>query len=93
MDIQEIIWQAVAVVGVTELVKKFIPAEGSRWKALITVAVTLIVTVSVHFLPWVLGPLLVLSVATVSYDTVFDLLKSLVSGMKERKEERECSRH
>lgn len=82
MDIQEIIWQAVAVVGITELVKKFIPAEDSRWKALITVAVTLIVTVSVHFLPWVLSPLLVLSVATVSYDTVFDLLKSLVSGIK-----------
>lgn len=82
MDIQEIIWQAVAVVGITELVKKFIPMDGSRWKALITVAVTLIVTVSVHFLPWVLSPLLVLSVATVSYDTVFDLLKSLVSGIK-----------
>lgn len=86
MDIQEIIWQAVAVVGITELVKKFIPAEDSRWKALITVAVTLIVTVSVHFLPWVLSPLLVLSVATVSYDTVFDLLKSLVSGIKGKEE-------
>ena len=60
MDIQEIIWQAVAV--------------------------TLIVTVSVHFLPWVLSPLLVLSVATVSYDTVFDLLKSLVSGIKGKEE-------
>lgn len=92
MDIQEIIWQAVAVVGITELVKKFIPAEGSRWKALITVAVTLIVTVSVHFLPWVLSPLLVLSVATVSYDTIFDLLKSLVSGIK-GKEEKGWSRH
>lgn len=86
MDIQEIIWQAVAVVGITELVKKFIPMDGSRWKALITVAVTLIVTVSVHFLPWVLSPLLVLSVATVSYDTVFDLLKSLVSGIKGKEE-------
>ena len=86
MDVQEIIWQAVAVVGITELVKKFIPAEDSRWKALITVAVTLIVTVSVHFLPWVLSPLLVLSVATVSYDTVFDLLKSLVSGIKGKEE-------
>jgi predicted DNA repair protein MutK len=86
MDIQEIIWQAVAVVGVTELVKKFIPADGSKWKALITLAVTLIVTVSVHFLPWVLSPLLVLSVATVSYDTVFDLLKSLVSGIKGKEE-------
>ena len=86
MDIQDIIWQAVAVVGVTELVKKFIPADGSKWKALITLAVTLIVTVSVHFLPWVLSPLLVLSVATVSYDTVFDLLKSLVSGIKGKEE-------
>lgn len=86
MDVQEIIWQAVAVVGITELVKKFIPMDGSRWKALITVAVTLIVTVSVHFLPWVLSPLLVLSVATVSYDTVFDLLKSLVSGIKGKEE-------
>lgn len=86
MDIQEIIWQAVAVVGLTELVKKFIPMDGSRWKALITVAVTLIVTVSVHYLPWVLSPLLVLSVATVSYDTVFDLLKSLVSGIKGKEE-------
>lgn len=86
MDIQEIIWQAVAVVGITELVKKFIPMDSSRWKALITVAVTLIVTVSVHFLPWVLSPLLVLSVATVSYDTVFDLLKSLVSGIKGKEE-------
>lgn len=86
MDIQEIIWQAVAVVGITELVKKFIPMDGSRWKALITVAVTLIVTVSVHYLPWVLSPLLVLSVATVSYDTVFDLLKSLVSGIKGKEE-------
>lgn len=87
MDIQDIIWQAVAVVGVTELVKKFIPADGSKWKALITLVVTLAVTVSVHFLPWALGPLLVLSVATVSYDTVFDLLKSLVNGLKEKTED------
>ena len=29
---------------------------------------------------------LVLSVATVSYDTVFDLLKSLVSGIKGKEE-------
>lgn len=88
MDIQEIIWQAVAVVGITELVKKFIPMDGSRWKALATLLVTAAVTVSVHFLPWVLSPLLVLSVATVSYDTVFDLLKSLVSGIKGKEEKR-----
>jgi len=87
MDVQDIIWQAVAVVGITELVKKFIPMDGSRWKALITLVVTLAVTVSVHFLPWALGPLLVLSVATVSYDTVFDLLKSLVNGLKEKTED------
>ena len=87
MDMQNIIYQAIVVVGITELVKKFIPLESSRLKALATVIVCAAVTVSVHFVPWILVPLMVLSVATVCYDTVFDLLKSLVNGLKKKTED------
>ena len=81
---QTILYQAVVVVGLTELVKKFLTTEKSWVKVLVTIGVWALVTVLLHFLEWLLVPLLVLSLATVCYDTIFDTLKTLAGKLKDR---------
>lgn len=79
-----ILYQAIVVVGLTELVKKFLTTEKSWVKVLVTIAVWALVTVLLHFFEWLLVPLLVLSLATVCYDTIFDTLKALAGKLKDK---------
>ena len=79
-----ILYQAIVVVGLTELVKKFLTTEKSWIKVLVTVGVWALVTVLLHFFNWLLVPLLVLSLATVCYDTIFDTLKTLAGKLKDK---------
>lgn len=79
-----ILYQAIVVVGLTELVKKFLTTEKSWIKVLVTVGVWALVTVLLHFFGWLLVPLLVLSLATVCYDTIFDTLKALAGKLKDK---------
>ena len=86
MDIEwgMVLYQAIVVVGLTELVKKFLITEKSWVKVLVTVGVWALVTVLLHFFDWLLVPLLVLSLATVCYDTIFDTLKALAGKLKDK---------
>ena len=86
MDIEwrMVLYQAIVVVGLTELVKKFLTTEKSWIKVLVTVGVWALVTVLLHFFDWLLVPLLVLSLATVCYDTIFDTLKTLAGKLKDK---------
>ena len=79
-----ILYQAIVVVGLTELVKKFLTTEKSWIEVLVTVGVWALVTVLLHFFDWLLVPLLVLSLATVCYDTIFDTLKALAGKLKDK---------
>lgn len=82
-----ILYQAIVVVGLTELVKKFLTTAKSAksWvKVLVTVGVWALVTVLLHFFDWLLAPLLVLALATVCYDTIFDTLKTLAGKLKDK---------
>lgn len=79
-----ILYQAIVVVGLTELVKKFLTTEKSWVKVLVTVGVWALVTVLLHFFDWLLAPLLVLALATVCYDTIFDTLKALAGKLKDK---------
>jgi hypothetical protein len=79
-----ILYQAIVVVGLTELVKKFLTTEKSWIKVLVTIAVWALVTVLLHFFDWLLAPLLVLALATVCYDTIFDTLKTLAGKLKDK---------
>ena len=79
-----ILYQAIVVVGLTELVKKFLTTEKSWVKVLVTVGVWALVTMLLHFFDWLLAPLLVLALATVCYDTIFDTLKALAGKLKDK---------
>ena len=84
IDWQMILYQAIVVVGLTELIKKFLKTDKSWIKVLVTVGVWVVVTVLLHFFDWLLVPLLVLSLATVCYDTIFDTLKTLAGKLKDK---------
>lgn len=84
IDWKVILYQAIVVVGLTELFKKFIKTDKSWIKVLVTVGVWAVVTVLLHFFEWLLVPLLVLSLATVCYDTIFDTLKTLAGKLKDK---------
>ena len=84
IDWQMILYQAIVVVGLTELIKKFLKTDKSWIKVLVTVGVWAVVTVLLHFFDWLLVPLLVLSLATVCYDTIFDTLKTLAGKLKNK---------
>lgn len=84
IDWQMILYQAIVVVGLTELIKKFLKTDKSWIKVLVTVGVWAVVTVLLHFFDWLLVPLLVLSLATVCYDTIFDTLKTLAGKLKDK---------
>ena len=84
IDWQIILYQAIVVVGLTELVKKFFTTDKSWIKVLVTVGIWALVTALLHFFDWLLSPLLVLSLATVCYDTIFDTLKTLASKLKDK---------
>ena len=81
IDWKVILYQAIVVVGLTELFKKFIKTDKSWIKVLVTVGVWALVTVLLHFFDWLLVPLLVLSLATVCYDTIFVTLKALAGEL------------
>lgn len=84
IDWQMILYQAIVVVGLTELIKKFLKTDKSWIKVLVTVGVWAVVTVLLHFFDWLLVPLLVLSLATVCYDIIFDTLKILAGKLKNK---------
>ena len=84
IDWKVILYQAIVVVGLTELFKKFIKTDKSWIKVLVTVGIWAVVTVLLHFFDWLLVPLLVLSLATVCYDTIFDTLKTLAGKLKDK---------
>ena len=77
MNTEEIIKIALAIVGVTQIIKNFLPTKGKWLCTLVTILVGIgICLIQSHF-PLVITPLIAISGATIFYDTIYQTFEKL----------------
>lgn len=85
MNTEEIIKVAIAIVGVTQIIKSFIPLKRKGICILVTILVGIGICLLQHYIPTVVTPLIAISGATIFYDTIYQTFEKLF-----KRKEDEC---
>lgn len=83
MNIEEITKCAIAIVGVTQLLKNVLPLKGKIW-TLLTLVVGIVITIIQSVVPTMaLDAIIAVSGATIFYDTIYQTFEKIFKRGKD----------